>query len=269
MRLVVLVVAAAICVGTPAAAGPRVGHLTASRDGWHADLSFLKGRGSFPLASHFHLVVRADKRLVLDAPVTSSLRGVGNEFQPLTLSFRDLNEDGSKELVLSLFTGGAHCCTFDQVFDFSGVKPRKTEFDFADSGATIEVLGGKVVFATRDDSFGYVFTDFADSGFPIAFHAYDRGRFTDVTRDYPALVARDAAYWWKQYRARLQPRDDVRGILSAWAADESLLGHATAAKQRLARIAANGALAYGFGPPKGRTYLRQLWRFLAQAGYLH
>jgi hypothetical protein len=224
--------------------------------------------------SDLHLAVLDGSQLVLDQPVTSSLRGVGNRLQPggfygrSSVSFRDLNADGSKELLLALFTGGAHCCSVEQVFDFSRAKPRKTEFDFADSGANVKLLDGNVVFVTTDDSFAYRFTDYADSGAPIQIWAYNAGRFANVTRSHTTAIAKDAAFWWKSYRGQLKKHGDVRGILSAWAADEALLGHAADTKQTLLQIAFNGALEYGFGSPKGSTYVRALWRFLAKEGYL-
>ena len=274
-RLIVVAVAVALCAGTAGAASPRIGQLTASRDGWHATLTFTKTRDPYPGDSHFHLTVKDGTRVMLDQAVTSSLPDVGSQFQPggfgqPVLSFRDLNGDGSRELVLLLFTGGAHCCSFDQIFDFSGAKPRKTEFDFADSGAAIKVVGGKVLFASGDDSFAYAFTDYADSGEPIELRTYDAGRFTNVTRDYPSVVAKDAAFWWTQYRHSLKTGRDERGILAAWSADEALLGHAAGAKQTLVRLSATGVLnrASGLPLPKGSAYIKALWRFLDKEGYL-
>lgn len=267
---ILLAAAAALCGGVALGASFGVGHQVANAGDWQASFTFVK-TGSLDY-SNLHLTVVNGSRLVLDQPVTSSLPGVGKQLQPVfyvrALSFRDLNGDGSKELLISLFTGGAHCCSIEQVFDFSGATPRKTEFDFADAGATVKVLGGKVVFRTTDDSFAYQFTDYADSGAPVQIWAYNRGRFTDVTRDYKPEIAKDAAFWWKAYRVELPKHGDVRRILSAWAADEALLGNAATAKQTLLQIAFNGALDNGFGSPKGSTYVRSLWRFLTKEGYL-
>lgn len=276
MRQLVTVVAAAgtlaLCASAGLAATAGAGHQVASAGGWRANFTFAK-TADFQY-SKLHLTVVHGSRLVLDQPVRSSLPGVGNRLQPggiygrSSLSFRDLNADGSKELLLALYTGGAHCCFLEQVFDFSGAKPRKTEFDFADPGATVKVLGGKVVFVTRDDSFAYEFTDYADSGAPVQLWAYNDGRFTNVTRSHEPAIAKDAAFWWNGYRAQVKRRGDVRGLLAAWAADDALLGRAALAKQTLLRIAAGGALDRGFGSPKGSAYVRALWRFLAVKGYL-
>jgi len=274
VRLLVPLAALAVLLSARAALGASlsVGHQDASAGDWRAKLTF-EQKSSLEY-SDLHLTVLAGSRLVLDQPVTSSLRRVGNRLQPggffgrSSVSFRDLNGDGTKELLLALFTGGAHCCSIEQVFDFSGAKPRKAEFDFADSGAKLKLLDGKVVFVSADDSFAYRFTDYADSGAPIQLWAYRAGRFANVTRSHRRAIVADAAFWWKQYRAERSKHGDLRGILSAWAADEALLGRAAESKQTLLQIASGGALDQGFGAPKGSAYVRALWRFLAKQGYL-
>jgi hypothetical protein len=272
--LVIVAIAAACCASVVLAAPLSVGHDVATADGWRATFTFVKSGGAFAQYSGLHLTVLDGSRLVLDEPVASSLRGVGGHLRPggfyphPVVSFRDLNADGSKEVLLALFTGGAHCCSIEQVFDFSGAKPRKTEFDFGDSGGTVKVVGGKVVFVGRDDSFAYVFTDYAESGAPLKIWAYDASRFADVTREYPSAISKDAAFWWKEYRSLLKTHGDVRGMLSAWAADEVSLGHAATAKQMLLQIAFNGALDNGIAGATGSSYVRALWRFLAKEGYL-
>ena len=185
-----------------------------------------------------------------------------------TLYFRDLDNDGSPELVLRLFSGGAHCCTVMFVYDFAGARVDKTVFNVGDPVPTLLVRNGHVIFRSADDAFAYAFTDYADSGLPIEIWQYTHGRFVDVTRDYPAMVRADAASWWRYYLKAAGTRSDVRGILAAWAADQALLGHATSAKQTMLRLAFDGTLDRGGGAPKGSTYVRQLWRLLGKRHYL-
>lgn len=275
MQSLVVLIAIGVCASPAAGAPSSVGRQVATSGEWKASLTFVKSSDGFSY-SDLHLTVLDGSRLVLDAPVTTSLQG-GGQLQPSTLGFtkgssvlfRDLNADGSKELLLSLYTGGAHCCSIEQVFDFAASGPRKTEIDFYDSDATLKSLAGHMVFESHDDSFAYQFTDYADSGEPVELWAYDAGRFTDVTREHHQAVSQDATFWWKAYRSQLKSRGDVRGLLAAWAADEALLGHAAKAKQTLLQLAFSGALDKGYGAPKGSTYVRLLWRFLAKHGYLH
>ena len=242
---------------------------------WQASFTYLQSTEyGLPSYSDLHLTVLHAGVLVLDAPVTSSAAGSpslgpgGFGARP-SISFRDLDADGLPELLLLLYTGGAHCCFIDQVFDFSTRAPNKSEINFADSGAKLVRLGEKVLFESADERFAYVFTDFADSGAPLALWQYQSERFVNVTREYPASIRADAAFWWKTYRSRLKSSGDVRGFLSAWAADEAMLGVADRAKTTLLQIAFQGTLDNGIGGAKGSTYVRALWKFLGKDGYVH
>jgi hypothetical protein len=270
---VALVVAAVISCEASAAIGSTIVRETAASGGWTADFTYVHNGSAFPSNSSLHLTVLDGSRLVLDEPVISHLRGV-DDVQPggygghKSVSFRELDGGGQPELLLSLFTGGAHCCFIQQVFDLVKSPPRKTEFDFGDGGATIETVDGKTIFRAADDSFDYAFTDYADSASPIQIWGYSADRFHNLTRSFPKLIASDAASWWKWYRSRVKSKSDERGVLGAWAADEALLGHAAQAEQTLLQVAFAGRLDWGFGGAKGSSYVRQLWRFLSKQGYL-
>jgi hypothetical protein len=251
---------------------PAVSHAKAVSGPWTADFSYVK-KDAFTYTD-LHITLLKSGRLVLDEPITSNVAD-GGSLQPggfgrtKSLSFRDLDGDGTPELLLSLFTGGAHCCFIQQVFDLRTAPPQKTEISFEDDGATVKLINGKVVFVSADDSFAYEFTDYADSGAPIEIWRYTPGRFVDVTSAFPTLIALDAVRWWSYYRQPAKRNDDdVRGILAAWAADEALLGKATQAKQTLLQFAFNGVLDHGIGGWKGSTYVRHLWLFLAKEHYL-
>ena len=274
-----VVLLAALCAAEAAwaarAAPPDVHRETARSGMWNAAFTYVKQEtNGLTSYTQLHLVVANGVTPVLDAPVVSRVAGAG-QVQPggfdghRSVSFRDLDADGTPELLLDLYTGGAHCCFLTQVFDLVASPPRKRELDFADAGATLIVVGGRVLFRTTDPVFAYAFTDFADSGAPIALWSYARGGLRDVTRSQPALVRKDASSWWTAYRAQARRRGDVRGLLAAWTADEALLGRAARARTTLDAIVRSGALGRGEGGVKDSAYVRQLWRFLARYGYLH
>ncbi len=254
MRLLVCGVLAAVCFAVPAAAA-GIGHSSATAGAWHADLTWAEHPNSFPRYTKLHLTVRDGGRVVVDRPVRlrGQLNGIG--LQPGGLAFRDLDGDGSDDLLLDLFTGGAHCCFVEQLIDFSTTPPRTVEKDFGDPGARVARLGGRLVLLSADDTFAYRFTAYVASGLPIQIWTYHGGRFHDVTRAYPARIARDARSWWSAYVQERRRHGDVRGLLAAWAADRALLGQAAVARTTLARIAP-------------AAYVRELWRFLANRGYL-
>jgi hypothetical protein len=268
MRLAVGTVVAALALALPAAAA--TGRTTATHGAWRAALTFVhKGAGPAAYAD-LRLRITDGGAAVLDAPVRSRLRGVAY-LEPgygTVLAFRDLDGDGTPELLLSLYTGGAHCCFVDQVFDLRRPSPKRVEISFADAGARLLRVGGQTLFRSADEAFAYEFTDYADSGAPIQIWSYARGRFVDVTRAHRGLVAADAASWWKGVQGRVRHRGDVRGLVAAWAADQALLGRAARARRAVAGLAARGAFEHGFGTPKGSAYVAALWRFLTREGYL-
>jgi hypothetical protein len=185
----------------------------------------------------------------------------------------DLDNDGQPDVVLSLFTGGAHCCSVEQVFTFDPARNTyvKTERNFGDFGAEIVDLGhdGRFEFLTADDAFAYAFTDFAASGLPIQIFTFSGRQFNDVTRQYPALVRHDARRWMRLFRklARDHYRDSV-GVAAAWAADEELLGHRRLVNRFLAAQARAGHLNSAIGH-SGTRFIASLRRFLRRHGYLN
>lgn len=253
MRALVVALVAIAVAAVPAAAA-RTGHRVAVAGSWRAELTWVE-RQTFPQYTKLHLTVSDGGRVVIDRPVR--LRGQLNiaGLQPGGLAFRDLDGDGSDELLLDLFTGGAHCCFVEQLVDFSTSPPLTVQKDFGDPGERVETLGGRVVLLSADDTFAYRFTAYVASGLPIQIWTYGGGRFHDVTRSYPAQIARDARSWWSAYVQERRRRGDVRGLLAAWAADQALLGQAASARATIARL-----------EPAG--YVRELWRFLANRGYL-
>ena len=241
---------------------------------WQAKLTYAKSPGSVTTYSGLRLSVMHLGKLIFEMPVKSVLfpsgSGPAAGLKPSSVSFHDLDGNGTPELVLVLWTGGAHCCYLDQIFDFSFRPARKTEIDFRDSGARPTVVNRRAILQSADDRFDYAFTDYADSASPVQLWQYRPGRLVDVTRSFPALISLDAAHWWSRYLATRASTedDDVRGILAAWAADEALLGDAASAQAKLKQIAAGGDLDHGSGSPKGAAYVASLWRFLGAHGYL-
>ncbi len=188
----------------------------------------------------------------------------------------DLEGNSRPDVVLDLYTGGAHCCTVEQVFSWQPgtMTYAKTEHDFGDPLVRIADVGptGRYQMVTADDSFAYQFTDFAASGLPIEIFSFSDRRFTNVTRNYPKLIAKDAATWLQAFQSMSKQgyRDSV-GVIAAWAADEDLLGHGKLVSRYLARQASAGHLKSGLSPqdPGGAKFVAELQKFLSRHGYQH
>lgn len=184
----------------------------------------------------------------------------------------DLEPGGEPDVVLDLFSGGAHCCSIEQVFSFDSATGSYVaiERNFGDPGDRIVDLAhnGRLEFLTADDSFAYEFTDYAASGVPIQILTFSGRRFRDVTRSYPKLIATDAATWLKTFNrlARNHYQDSV-GVIAAWAADEDLLGHRRQVDRFLAQQLKAGHLNSSLGPG-GKRFVANLQRFLRKHGYV-
>jgi hypothetical protein len=239
-----------------------------------------KFSGTAPHFKHERLTISRAGIVAYNQPVSSKFcatecaPGVESQGQP-SVHVADLEHNGQPDVVLDLYSGGAHCCTIEQVFSFDQTTMTyvETERDFGDPTARLVDLhhNGRIEFLTADDSFAFEFTDFAASGLPIEILKFSDRRFVKVTRRYPGAITRDAARWLSAFKAmRAQHFRDSVGVIAAWAADEDLLGHSRLVSRYLANQAKAGHLNSALAPqePGGRKFIRKLQRFLRNHGYL-
>ncbi len=236
-------------------------------------------RGHLPNYAGLHLRIAQAGAVLYDQPVRSpactKYCGPGAAgINESSVHVIDLDHTGQPNVVLDLFSGGAHCCSIEQVFTFDQgtMTYVKTERNFGDPGERIADLGhnGNFEFVTADDAFAYAFTDFAASGLPVQILTFSGGRFHDVTDSYPALVRRDAAVWLKAFKHMARQRySDSVGVIAAWAADQYRLGHSAMADRYLHRQAMAGHLRSALAPtePQGQRFVAVLQRFLRRHGY--
>lgn len=195
--------------------------------------------------------------------------GIGTTSTPLRALA--LQANGLPDVVLGLYTGGAHCCFVDQVYSLDPGKRSfvKTEHDFADAGARIADLNGdrSYEFLSADARLSNAgFTDYAHSPAPIQIFTFSNHRFRDITRTYPARIKKDAARWLTAFRHNFR---NGRGMIAAWAADEYLLGHSALVRSQLAGALKAGHLGVpkGFGGPSPQKFVGQLQKLLGRLGY--
>ena len=271
-----LVTAAAAWASLSARAAESATVQTASSGALSASYSF---RGSYPNYSAETVTVRDGGRIVYSHPVRAP--DCGSHCAPgspghngHSLRFALLAAAAKPSLILTLYSGGAHCCTIGQV-----IAPNRngrwtlTSRSFGDPGYRLTDLNhdGAAEFLTADDRFAYAFTDYAASGFPLQILSFTGGRFTDVTRHYPALIAKDARLWMNAFLAQRHSHyADTTGVVAAWAADEDQLGRASTVASFLRREAIAGHLNTGLAPqlPVGERFVHALDRFLIKLGYL-
>lgn len=269
-----IAIVAVIClIAAPAALAKTE---TASAGSVTATFTF---QGKYPNYSGQRLEISQGGAVYYNEPVTSKF--CGDECAPYSavtgksaVSVVDLEHDGQPDVVLDLYSGGAHCCTIVQIFslDPGTMSYVETETNFGDPLTRIVDLrhNGRLEFLTGDDAFAYEFTDYAGSGLPIQILRFTGGGFLDVTRNYPRLVAKDAAFWLKAYKNLASDRyQDSVGVIAAWAADEELLGRAKLVNTYLAQQAKLGHLNSALYPQaSGERFIVKLKRFLRAHGYL-
>jgi hypothetical protein len=235
--------------------------------------------GSYPNFTGLQLTIAQGSMVLYDEPVTSNL--CGSYCAPASPSggqssvhVLDLEHNGQPDVLLDLYSGGAHCCWIEQIFSFDPgtMTYAATQHDFGDPGEEVVDLrhDGRYEFLTADDWFAYEFTDFAASGLPIQILTFSGRHFFNVTRQYPKLVARDAARWMKAFNAMAkQHYSDSVGVVAAWAADEELLGHRKVVNAFLANQLKAGHLNSALSPeePGGARFVAKLRKFLRAHGY--
>jgi hypothetical protein len=189
---------------------------------------------------------------------------------------RDLDGDGEAEVLVDLYSGGAHCCFFTRIYGFDGQQYHSSSHGFADAGYRLGDLDedGLLEFVSGDTRFAYRYTAFAFSRFPVQIWAYDGdSALIDVTSDFPGRVRSDARRLWRGYRSALRHDYEPRGAIAAWAADRYKLGKRRGALLTLRALARRrrlpGTTGIRFeGDVRSQLrFVRRLDRDLRRLGY--
>ena len=266
--------AAALLTGSASAASPwkafkitkQAGPISASLSGERQGESY---GGHF---RNLELVVKNGSKTVYSHPYCNPERcSFGTQHG---LKLQNVWGGSLDEVIVSNYTGGAHCCFQTLVVLVDGPRAGKTlSVDWGDLGYHGEVHDGTFEFVSGDDRFAYEFTSYAGSGFPLAVAAINPAgtAFTDVTTTRLDLVRKDAASYWKPYlsdRGKGPNANDVRGVFAAWCADEYTLGLGATCQTELASGVKAGYLN-GVGTwPSGPKFASALKKFLRQTGYI-
>lgn len=219
-------------------------------------------------------VVRAG-RTVVDAPIQTLSCRECNTFRPVQIEVRDL-DGGEPEVLLDMYTGGAHCCSVALVLGYDAARKayRSKLLFFGNYGYRLVDLDhdGLPELSAFDERFVYTFTAFVFSSAPVQVWSYREGRLIDVTRDFPAVIRKQAAGLAKSILKIPPEKDfDARAYVAAYVADQYLLDRPDEAKRALDFALAHGELYTGkqyLGWPAGRTFVTVLLRDLRRWGYI-
>jgi hypothetical protein len=271
LRLLAVPILAAALLAVPGSAlGARAQVASARNVTAHLTTT---GKG---LKKRFRLKILVDGATAYDQMVTSracppGCRTIGLGLSDEPLQAVALQHFGVPDVILGLYSGGAHCCYVDQVYRLDPSTKRfvKTERNFLDAGARIVDLNGdkNYEFLSADARISEAgFTDYADSAAPLQIFSFSHNAFHDVTRQYPNRLRADAAKWLGAFRRHF---GNGRGLIAAWAADEQLLGRPGLVKSQLAGALQAGHLRVpaSFGGPSPAKFVAQLQALLRRLGY--
>ncbi len=183
------------------------------------------------------------------------------------VTVEDLDRDGEPEVLLDLYSGGAHCCFSTWIYHYTqGAIPLYSPLvhDWGNAGHRLEDLDGdgSLEFVSADDAFSYAFTSYAASRRPPRIWRFDGRQLENVTREYPKLIEEDAVRCWSAFE-ELSPKDpkgdEVRGVAAAYVADHCLLGRC---KEGWTKLRA------AYDKPDREKFFRELSSFLQKNGYV-
>lgn len=274
-NLVVIVTVAALLGGAEAAGAAEPKSLTATSGSVTATVTWIETDYQ---AEDVHVAITRDGQVRVDETLRDTEGGTMYS-TPVALLARDLDGEGEPEVILDLYTGGAHCCTVSRIYRYTGNGGNGYEtvvHDWGNEGYLLRDLDGdgQPEFRSADDRFNYRFACYACGGAPVQIWQFRGGDFVaemqEVTRSFPAQVRKDASLWWKAIQRERRRRDhDVRGLVAAWTADQYLLGNQARAAGTLQNLLGAGELTVDDDGiwPSGRRYVRELKSFLRRLGY--
>jgi hypothetical protein len=196
---------------------------------------------TFTIASAGRIVLASHARIT--AGGKESPRGAAGVLQitdgPV---FIDFEGTGTPSIVLTGSTGGAHCCFEMHVYYRSAPRAYAETVHGWGNGLSYPVLvrdrrSGEVLFGSSNDAFAWAYTGYANAIEPVQIYAFERGRFLDVTPDFPDVVRSQARSIWKPTQALLRAGkvDAARPGLAAYVADMTTIGRGAQAWETVMR----------------------------------
>jgi hypothetical protein len=153
---------------------------------------------------------------------------------PVSVQIAELDPGNSyPEVVVSFYTGGAHCCSDTSVVTANkdGSAWNTVHVGAFDGGPMLasDLNGdGRYEFKTRDNAFLYAFACYACSAAPLELLGIENGEVKTITTD-PAFKPVHAAYLKSMIET--VPDEDVNGFLAGYVGEKILLGEGKQAWQ--------------------------------------
>ena len=233
-------------------------------------------RGDFCLEEPQLQIVRQGETLI-DGPLPEQIMDELGFCHPSALTVTQLDRNDEPEVVLDVYSGGAHCCFSSLIYSYQDnlATYATLEHFWGNGGYQLTDVDedGVPEFTSRDDNFAYAFASYAASRYPIAIWRYQAGQMHNVTREFPALIYGDAYHHWEEYTqlrngelfdlpyshaADYPYQDYEKAILAAYLADKYLLDQQN---DGWARVQA------AYQRSDREAFFAQLQTFLEETGY--
>jgi hypothetical protein len=144
-----------------------------------------------------------------------------------TLELKDIDQDAIPELIVSTYSGGAHCCTNFTIHAWKNTQSITTQTGLLDGdGGEFKDLDGDGIqeFLTVDNAFLYAFDSYAGSFPPTRIDQYKAGKLVDVTRNYPKVLRAQAGRMYQALQQNPKELGSQNGVLAGYVAQKILLG---------------------------------------------
>ncbi|HEY9876969.1 MAG TPA: hypothetical protein V6D29_00875 [Leptolyngbyaceae cyanobacterium] len=144
-----------------------------------------------------------------------------------SLDLKDLDNDGSPEIIVQAFTGGAHCCMAVTTYTWQDNTYKAVPFGLLDGGGgEFKDLNGDGLteFLSFDNAFLYAFSSYAGSFPPSVILTFENGQYRDTTAQFHDYLKSTA---WEMYQSLQERGDDavdINGLLAGYVAQKIRLG---------------------------------------------
>ncbi|EKV00583.1 hypothetical protein Lepto7375DRAFT_2706 [Leptolyngbya sp. PCC 7375] len=140
---------------------------------------------------------------------------------------QDLDSDGTEEIIVRNYSGGAHCCTNTTIHRWTGEAFASVETGYLDGiGPDIADVNddGYVEMAVPHQSFLYRFGSYAESFPPVTFFTYRDGELVDTTRQFPEQI-REQIETLQSVFVRVREEEDYisNSLLASYVAQHAVL----------------------------------------------
>lgn len=177
------------------------------------------------------------------------------------------------EVVVDLYTGGAHCCIISLIYAYNATANtyrRVAAKNWESPSYTLKSeRDSQPYFLTADGTFAYQFTSYADSVMPLETWALQSGKLVETTCDNLGLVREEAEGYEQSVNKELKSHGagDSRGIFAALAADLYRLDQVKRANALANKLLKRKKFSGDRTWPHGKKYVKALKRFLKREGY--